>query len=114
MSYLFKIFISTALIVAISEVSKRSPVLGGLLASLPVVSYLGIIFLYADTKDISKVSELSISIFWLVLPTLIFFIALPYLLKRFSFLASISSATILMICLYTIMVSLLKKFGFTI
>ena len=114
MSHFLKIFISAALIFAISEVSKRSPVLGGLLASLPIVSYLGIIFLYVETRDIAKVSELSLSIFWLVLPTLIFFIALPYLLKRFSFLASIASATILMLAFYSVMVSLLKKFGFTV
>ncbi len=83
--YVVKVSISAALIVLVSEVAKRSSVLGGLIASLPLVSLLGIIWLYVDTRDAAKVAALAADIFWLVLPSLVFFAALPWLLRRFDF-----------------------------
>lgn len=80
--YLSKVVISALLIVAISEISKRSSLLGALLASIPLVSVMAILWIYIDTKDIEKISQLSTSIFWLVLPSLALFIALPLLLKQ--------------------------------
>jgi hypothetical protein len=80
--YILKIAITTILIVAISEIAKRSSVIGALLASIPLVSVLAILWLYSDTKDVAKVSALSTSIFWLVLPSLALFVALPLLLKQ--------------------------------
>lgn len=71
--YVVKVLITAALIVAVSEVSKRSTFLGGLLASLPLVSFLALLWLYLDTKDTAKVAALSTSIFWMVLPSLVFF-----------------------------------------
>ena len=63
--YALKVFISALLIVAIAEISKRSSLLGSLLASIPLVSVLAIIWIYVDTKDVEKISALSSSIFWL-------------------------------------------------
>ncbi len=79
---LSKIIITSLLIVAISEISKRSSFIGALLASLPLISVLAIVWLYIDTKDVTKVSELASNVFWLVIPSLAFFISLPLLLKR--------------------------------
>jgi hypothetical protein len=111
--YLIKILVTTALIVAISEVSKRSSFLGGLLASLPLVSFLALIWLYLDTKDIGKVAALSSSIFWLVLPSLVFFLALPPLLlkMKLNFYLSFGIATALMLVCYGVMLVILKKVG---
>ncbi|MDC0407682.1 DUF3147 family protein [Candidatus Thioglobus sp.] len=92
--YIFKVFISALLIVAIAEISKRSSFMGALLASIPLVSVMAILWIYIDTKDIEKISSLSIGIFWLVLPSLALFVSLPLLLKQglgfyLSFLISI-------------------------
>ena len=59
--YLTKVFISAILIVVISEISKRSSFMGALLASIPLVSVMAILWLYIDTKDIEKISSLSVS-----------------------------------------------------
>lgn len=48
--YIIKVLITTALVVAVSEVAKRSTLIGGLVASLPVLSLLAMIWLYIDTK----------------------------------------------------------------
>ncbi len=83
MSYtIIKIIITSLLIVSISELSKRSSLLGALLASLPLTSVLAMLWLYIDTKDVTKVSDLATGIFWLVIPSLIFFISLAALLKK--------------------------------
>ncbi len=67
--YIFKITITAALIVLISEVAKRCSFIGAILASIPLVSVLAMIWLYIDTKDVTNISSLSISIFWLVIPS---------------------------------------------
>ena len=110
--YLIKVFLSAVLIVAVAEISKRSSFLGGLLASLPLVSFLALIWLYLDTRDTTKVARLATSIFWLVLPSLAFFVALPPLLKlKMSFYACFGMATALMLACYGVMLVVLKKFG---
>jgi hypothetical protein len=110
--YIIKVFLSAVLIVAVAEISKRSSFLGGLLASLPLVSFLALIWLYLDTKDTAKVARLSASIFWLVLPSLVFFVALPSLLKlKMNFYACFGMATALMLGCYGVMLVALKKFG---
>ncbi len=80
--YLIKIIVTTGLIVIISEIAKRSSLMGAILASIPLVSVLAMLWLYIDTKDVAKISSLSINIFWLVLPSLTLFISLPVLLKQ--------------------------------
>jgi len=80
--YLAKIVVTSALVVLISEVSRRSSLAGAVLASVPIVSVLAMIWLYVDTRDVSQVSALSRDVIWLVLPSLVLFVVLPILLKR--------------------------------
>lgn len=114
LQYVTKIAISSVLIVLVSEVGKRSSWLGGLLASLPIVSYLSIIWLYVDTEDPQKVATLSTSIFWMVLPSLAFFLILPALLNRLAFVPSLIGATLAMFACYGAMVFVLKRFGISL
>ncbi|WP_339728334.1 DUF3147 family protein [uncultured Gimesia sp.] len=112
MYYFFKVALTAVLVVAVSETSKRSSLLGSVLASLPLVSFLGMVWLYIDTGSIDKVSELSRNIFWLVLPSLSFFLLLPYLLKKgVGFSASFGISTLVMIGLYLGMAFCLTKFN---
>jgi len=110
--YVTKIAITTFLIVVISEIAKRSSFIGALLASIPLVSVLAMIWLYIDTKDAEKVSALATSVFWLVLPSLVLFIALPLLIKMgLHFYASISISIGLTIAAYWLMVVVLNHYG---
>ncbi len=110
--YLIKLFLSAFLIVVISEISKRTTLLGGLLASLPLVSILGLSWLYIDTKNTEKVAQLTTSIFWMVLPSLSLFVVLPILLKtKLSFLASLSISLVIMSICYLLMILILNKVG---
>ena len=75
--YLIKIAITTFLIVGISEIAKRSTLLGALLASVPLISILAMLWLYIDTKDAEKVGDLATSVFWLTLPSITLLVTLP-------------------------------------
>ena len=110
--YLVKIAITTLLIVAIAEIAKRSSFAGALLASVPLISVLAMIWLYVDTKDVAKVSALATSVFWLVLPSLALFVTLPVLLKQgLNFYLSMSISIGITLGCYFLMISLLNHFG---
>ncbi|MEN8171172.1 MAG: DUF3147 family protein [Pseudomonadota bacterium] len=110
--YLVKVVITTILIVVISEVAKRSSLMGAVLASIPLVSVLAMFWLYIDTKDVSKISSLSLSVFWLVLPSLALFVSLPVLLKQgLNFYISISISIGITVFCYFCMLSILNHYG---
>jgi hypothetical protein len=116
MQPLLKVLVSALLIVSISEVSKRSSLLGALLASLPLVSILAMIWLYRDTHDVVRVARFSTGVFWLVLPSLVMFAVLPPLLLRWrlSFAAALAIACLATALAYVAMSAVLKKMGVSI
>ena len=110
-----KVLLTAVLVVAISETAKRSTLIGGILASLPLTSLLAFIWLYLDTGSAAKVASLSNSIFWYVLPSLVLFIALPLLLARgLDFWLSLVIASALTFVAYVVMTSVLARFGVTL
>jgi len=109
---IIKILITSGLVVAVSEIAKRSSMMAGILASIPLISVLGFVWLYIDTKDVEKISSLSTSIFWLVIPSLALFVTLPILLKKgFGFYPSLGVATSVTVVCYYLMILILGKFG---
>jgi ABC-type xylose transport system permease subunit len=113
--YIIKVLSSSVIIVLITEISKKSSFWGSVLASIPLVSLLAFLWIYIDTKDIKKISELSTGIFWLVIPSLAFFISFPYLLKKsLNFYLALIISLLIMVILYFVMVYVLKKFGIKI
>src|SRR5262245_1845053 len=88
MHFLIKTLVSALLIAAISEIAKRFTWFAAILASLPITSILAMIWLYHDTKDAQRVATLSYGVFWMVVPSLVFFLLLPTLLKHLPFAAA--------------------------
>ena len=82
MYFLIKILISATVIAASSELAQRSSIAGAILISLPLTSILALCWLYYDTGDSAQVSRLSSGILWAVIPSLLFFWALPVLLRQ--------------------------------
>jgi hypothetical protein len=110
--YILKFFVSALVIVLISEIAKRSTGFAALIASLPLTSLLAIIWLHLDGSDSTQIAGLSGQIFWLVLPSLVFFLVLPLLLKHgLGFWLSLGlSATTTLTC-YFVLLPLLRRFG---
>ena len=73
---------SGAVIVTASEIAKRSAVFGALVISLPLASIMSMTWLYNDTEDTAQVADFAESILWLVIPSMLLFVVLPFLLRR--------------------------------
>lgn len=110
--YIVRVAITAVIVVLISEISKRSSFVGAVLASIPLTSVLAMLWLYLDTGDAGKVSALAGSVFWLVLPSLALFIALPLLLAKGVnfYLGLVVSIAITALC-YWLMVTVLHFYG---
>lgn len=113
MTYLIiKAALSGVLVMIISEVARRSPSIGGLIASLPLVSVLGIIWLWRDTSDVERIAAHAESTFWFVLPSLPMFLLFPAMLRHgIGFWPALAISCIVTMCLYSLTIWLLPKFG---
>lgn len=110
--FVIKCVLSGIIIAAVSEIAKRSPALGALIVSLPLVSLLGILWLWRDTGDIERIASHAESTFWYVLPSLPMFLALPAMLRAGAgFWPSMAASCILTMALYSITAWILSKFS---
>ena len=78
---IIKVLVTAVMVVGISELSKRSTLAGALLASLPITSLLALMWLYRDTGNATQAADLARGIFWLVLPSLAFFLVFPAVIR---------------------------------
>ncbi len=80
-----KYLASAMVVVLVSEAAKRSDKLGGLIAALPLVSFLALIWLHVEGQPQQRIANHAWYTFWYVLPTLPMFLAFPFLLGRLGF-----------------------------
>ena len=110
--YIIKIAITAVIIVVISEVSKRLPLLGSLIASLPLISVLGMIWIFSETKDVQKIITHAEGTFLYVIPSLPMFLLMPWMLRKgISFYLSLVFGILITILLYFLMTKILARFG---
>jgi hypothetical protein len=110
--FVIKCILSGIIVAVVSEVAKRSPAFGALIVSLPLVSMLGIFWLWRDTGDMERIASHAESTFWYVLPSLPMFLALPAMLRAgVGFWPSMTASCVLTIALYFITAWVLTKFG---
>ena len=81
MQTIIKILISSGIILLVSEIAKKDNLFGSLIASIPLVSVLSMIWLYVNTHDINKVKALANGILWVIVPSMSLFIVLPILIN---------------------------------
>ena len=109
---LLKAGISAVIIVAVSEIAKRSPGFGALIASLPLVSVLGMIWLWRDKPDAANMADHSTATFWFVLPSLPMFLVIPALLRGgVNFYVALALGCLLTVALYAGMIALAPRLG---
>lgn len=107
-----KAAISGVIIAVVSETAKRYPGIGALIASLPLVSVLGMIWLWNDKPDTANMAAHAGATFWYVLPSLPMFLLIPALLRRgVSFWPSLVAGCVLTIVLYAGMTWAAPRFG---
>src|SRR3954447_6452584 len=107
-----KAAISGIIVAIVSEVAKRYPGFGGLIASLPLVSVLGMVWLWRDKPDVANMAAHVEATFWFVLPSLPMFLLMPALLRHgVSFWAALAIGCATTVVLYSVMVAVGPRFG---
>ena len=110
-----KAAVSGVIIAVVSEIAKRSPAFGALVASLPLVSVMGMMWLWRDTTDPVRMAAHAQATFWYVLPSLPMFLAIPLLLRRgVAFWPALGLGCLLTIGLYLLMTWIGPRFGLRI
>jgi hypothetical protein len=112
---MIKALVSAVLIVAASEVATRYPGLGALIASLPLVSVLGMMWLWRAKPDAANMAAHAEATFWYVIPSLPMFLVIPALLRHGAgFWPALVVGCALTILLYSIMAWFGPRFGLPI
>ncbi|MEG3165993.1 DUF3147 family protein [Sphingomonas sp. PB2P19] len=107
-----KALISGALIAIASTLAKKYPGFGALVASLPLVSVLGMVWLWSEEPDAENMAAHAGATFWYVLPSLPMFLVIPMLLRHgLSFWLALTLGCALTIALYVLMTWLAPRFG---
>jgi hypothetical protein len=109
---ILKAALSGLIIAAVSEIAKRNAGLGALVASLPLVSILGMIWLWRDTQDTVRIADHAAATLWYVLPSLPMFVLLPALLRSgVGFWTGLIAGCALTVALYLLLIWFGPRFG---
>lgn len=113
---LLKYALSGLVIVAVTEVAKRSDRLGALIISLPLITIVSMIWIWyeaAAADKVEKVANHAAYTFWYVIPTLPMFLLFPWMIRKgFGFWACMGASLALTAVLLMITHLLLVRFGF--
>lgn len=107
-----KALLAGAMIAAIAEIGKRLPTMAALVASLPLVSILGMIFLWHARPDPENMARHAEATFWYVLPSLPMFLLIPAMLRSsLPFWFALVSGCVLTVGLYILMMQIGPRLG---
>jgi F0F1-type ATP synthase assembly protein I len=106
-----KYLLTAALVVLVSEFAKRSDRLGGLLAALPLVTVLTLVWLYVEKQPPDKIANHAWYTFWYVLPTLPMFLVFPALLQRLGFWPTLLACVLITVVCFGLLALALRRFG---
>jgi hypothetical protein len=110
--FAIKAALSGLLAASVSEIARRYPGWGGLIASLPLVSVMAMLWTWRDSGDVAKVAALSTGAFWFVIPSLPLFLIVPALLRSgIGFWLTLGMACGVTLALYAIFIWAAPRFG---
>jgi hypothetical protein len=98
-------------VVLVSELAKRSDKLGGLVAALPLVTVLTLIWLYVEQQPVSKIANHAWYTFWYVIPTLPMFLAFPLLLPKIGFWPTLLACIVITMICFGVFALAIRRFG---
>lgn len=113
MTYLItKALLSGIIIATVSELAKKNNLVASIVHSLPLMSLLAFVWLYAETKDASLIGRHAWGTFWFVLPTLPMFLLMPWMIQKLGgFWPAFGAGIALTIALYALTMRLLDAAG---
>lgn len=108
---LFKYFLTAGVVMLVSELAKRSDRLGGLIAAMPLVTVIVLIWLYLSHQPAEKIANHAWYTFWYVIPTLPMFLIFPILFPKLGFWLSLGVSVIFTMMFFVLFAVVVKKFG---
>ncbi|WP_424859215.1 MULTISPECIES: DUF3147 family protein [unclassified Tepidimonas] len=106
-----KYLITAAVVVLVSEAAKRSDRLGGLIAALPLVTILTLIWLQVEGRPPAQIGNHAKYTFWYVLPTLPMFLLFPALLQRLGFWPTLAVSALVTVLCFAVLAWAVRPFG---
>jgi hypothetical protein len=106
-----KYMLTAAVVVMVSELAKRSDKLGALVAALPLVTILTLIWLYVENQSQDKIANHAWYTFWYVVPTLPMFLIFPALLPRIGFWPTLLACIVITAVCFVIFAFAARRFG---
>ncbi len=114
-AFTLRALLSGIIIALIAVIGKKAPATGALIASLPLISILGMIWLWRDTGNANLLADHAEATFFFVLPSLPMFLLIPWLLRSGTqFWLALIAGIVLTIALYTVTAMLAARFGIRI
>lgn len=108
---LTKYLLTAAVVVLVSEAAKRSDRIGGLIAALPLVTVLALIWLHVERQPEQKLANHAWYTFWYVIPTLPMFLAFPALLPGLGFWPTLLACVVLTVVCFGLFALVVRHFG---
>lgn len=107
--------VTALIVVLVSEIAKRTDKVGALIAALPFVTVMVMVWLHLEKQSVEKISSYAYYTFWYVLPTLPMFLAMPWLLTRgISFWPALGLCMVLTIICFLLTAWIARLFGITL
>jgi hypothetical protein len=112
MQFWVRALLSGLIVATVATIARRNPAAGALVASLPIVSLLGMIWLWHDTHDPDRTARHIEATFWYVIPSLPMFLAIPYALRHgATFWIALAAGCTMTILLYFATALVAARFG---
>ena len=111
-AFAIRAILSGIIIALIALVSRKAPAVGALIASLPLISVIGMIWLWRDTTDPLLLANHAEATFWYVLPSLPMFLLMPWILRSgHGFWVALVAGIATTILLYLVTIVIAARFG---
>ena len=110
--FVTRALLSGLIIATIAVIGRKAPAVAALVASLPLISILAMIWLWRDTGNVRLLADHAEATFWYVLPSLPMFLVIPYMLRNgLSFWVALAAGVALTVVLYLITIGIAARFG---
>jgi accessory gene regulator protein AgrB len=111
-AFVTRALLSGIIIALIALIGRKAPAMAALFASLPLISILGMIWLWRDTGDTRLLADHAEATFWYVLPSLPMFLAIPYMLRSgVNFWVALAAGIMMTVILYLVTIGIAARFG---
>jgi len=106
-----KYLVTAGVVVAVSELAKRSDRIGALVAALPLVTLMVLLWLHLDDQGRAKENSHAWLTFWYVLPSLPMFLAFPSLNSHLGFWLALAISAAITVGCFALVALVAKALG---